>query len=55
MLLHLVHIAACLATLGDSTSWEPTPIPAVDTVHIRADRSEFANVGRKEVRLNSGK
>jgi iron complex outermembrane receptor protein len=55
MLLHLVHIAAYLATLGDSTSWEPTPIPAVDTVHIRADRSEFANVGRKEVRLNSGK
>jgi iron complex outermembrane receptor protein len=55
MLLHVVHIAACLASLGDTTLWVPegNPIPTVDTVHIRADRSEFANVGRKEVRLNS--
>lgn len=53
MLLHVVHIAACLTSLGDTTLWVPKgdPIPSVDTVHIRADRSEFATVGRKEIRI----
>ena len=56
MLLHVIHIAACLASFGDSANWEPlTPVPAVDTVHIHVDRSEFATVGRREIRLITGK
>lgn len=55
MLLHVVHIAACLASLGDTTLWVPEgdPIRTVDTVYIRADRSEFATVGRKEIRISN--
>jgi len=56
MLLHVLHIAASLATFGDSSIWEPlTPVPSVDTVHIHVDRSEFASVGRREIRLITGK
>jgi len=56
MLLYVVHIGACLASLGDSTSWEPAnrPIPLVDTVRIRAERIEFANIGRRELKLQTG-
>lgn len=56
MLHYVVHIAACLASLGDSTSWEPDnrPVPMVDTVRIRAERIEFANIGRRELKLHPG-
>lgn len=54
MLHCVVHIAACLASFGDSTCWEPAkiPVPMVDTVRIRAERIEFANIGRRELKLH---
>ncbi len=54
MLLLVVHIATRLISFGDSATGKSIkdPISVADTVFIRADRSEFANTGRKEMRIS---